>query len=163
MHNRYIGSFSSKRESDRVTPSFWEWASPVRQQCVVLWVRSLNSDLVTVMHNQCLGSIYMQHRQQHSEHPILRMNIAGASPIFSSAAWVIDVRIGCRHPYKRYWQPLTAKTTATCSLPHPENQHQLSVNSFRCCIFHNQGIARIFVHITESLTAWIRNNTIFQR
>jgi len=42
----------------------------------------------------------------------------------------------------RYWQPLLAKTTATCSLRHPENERQMSVNSLKTCIFRNQGIAR---------------------
>jgi len=63
----------------------------------------------------------------------------------------------------RYWQPLGAKTTATRSLPHPENEGQWSVNDFWCCIFGNQGIAQIFKHITELLTTLIGNNTINER
>jgi len=55
----------------------------------------------------------------------------------------------------RYWQPLQAKTTATCSLPHPENERQWSVNSFRSSIFGNQGIALILAVIMKSLTAMI--------
>jgi hypothetical protein len=62
----------------------------------------------------------------------------------------------------RYWQPLGAKTTATRYLPHPEIERQRSVNSFWSCLFGNQGIARIFEHITESLTALIGKNTIYQ-
>jgi hypothetical protein len=30
----------------------------------------------------------------------------------------------------RYWQPLLAKTTAACSLRHPETERQRSVNDF---------------------------------
>jgi len=48
----------------------------------------------------------------------------------------------------RYWQPLLAKPTETCSLRHPENKRQRSVNSFRTCIFGNHGIAQIFACVT---------------
>ena len=62
-----------------------------------------------------------------------------------------------------YWKPLLPKSTATCSLPHPENECQRSVNSCRCCIFGNQGIAQIFAFITELLTALIGKDTIPRR
>jgi len=90
------------------------------------------------------------------------MSVKGASMIFSFASWLIYVPIGCIHPFIKYWQPLLAKTTAQCSLPHPENEHQQSVNSFSCCIFGNQVIALIFAFITELLTAIIAKNTIYQ-
>jgi len=51
----------------------------------------------------------------------------------------------------------------TCSLPHPENEHQQSANSFSCCIFGNQGIALIFVFRKDSLTALIGKNELYQR
>jgi len=63
----------------------------------------------------------------------------------------------------RYWQPLLAKTTATCSLRHPEKERQRSVNSFRTCIFRNHGIARNFACITILLTALLGKNTIYRR
>jgi hypothetical protein len=46
-----------------------------------------------------------------------------ASIIFSCAFWIIYILIGYRHPFIRYWLPLLAKTTATSSVPHPENEH----------------------------------------
>jgi len=82
------------------------------------------------------------------------------STIFSFALYVV---IGCRHPFIIYWQPVLAKTTATCSLPHPDNERQWSVNSFSCCIFDIQGIMLIFAFITELLNALIGKNTIEQR
>jgi len=91
------------------------------------------------------------------------MSVNGASTIFSVPSWVMYVPIGCRHPFIKYWQPLLAETTKTCSLPHPENERQQSVNSFSCCIFGNQGIALIFAFIKELLTALIGKNTIYQR
>jgi len=83
--------------------------------------------------------------------------------IFSFASWVICVSIGCRHPFIKYWQPELAKTTATCSLPHPGNERQRSVNCFSCCIFGNQPIELIFMFRMELLTAQIGKNQIHQR
>ena len=110
-----------------------------------------------------IGSLYWEKLQQHGPWHVLRMSVNGASMIFIFACWVIYVLIGCRHPFIKYWQPLLAKTTATCSLSHTENQHQRSVNSDSCCIFGNQGIAQIFAFIRELLTTLIGENTIYQR
>ena len=63
----------------------------------------------------------------------------------------------------RYWQPFGAKTTATRTLPHADNQHQWSINYFWSCIFGNQGIVYIFEHTTELLTARIGKNTVYRR
>jgi len=119
--------------------------------------------LVVDIHLSDIGCIYSEKPQQNAGCRILSMSVNGASTIFSFASWVINVPIGCRHPSIKYWQPSLAKTTATCSLPHPENKHQRSVNSFCCCIFGNQGIALIFVFINEFLTALLGKNTIYQR
>jgi len=63
----------------------------------------------------------------------------------------------------RFWQPLLAKATAKCSLQHPENERQRSVNSFRICILRIRGIARIFACITVLLTAFLGKNSIYWR
>jgi hypothetical protein len=89
------------------------------------------------------------------------MSINGASAIFSFTSWLIYVPNGSSHPLIRYWKHLLAKTTATYSLPHPENERQWSVNSFSCCKFGNQGIAWIFAFISELLTALLGNKTIY--
>jgi len=94
---------------------------------------------------------------------ILRMSVNGASTIFGFKFRVMCFLIGCRHPFIKYLQPLLAKTTATCSLPHPENERQRSVNSFSCCIFGIPSIALISAFITELLTAVIDKNTMYQR
>jgi len=60
-------------------------------------------------------------QQRHAPCGILKMSVNGASTIFSFASWVSYVPIGFRYPFMRYWQPLVAKTTATCSMRHPEN------------------------------------------
>ena len=57
------------------------------------------------------------------------MSVNGSSTIFTFASSLIHLPIGCRHPFIKYWQPLLAKTTATCSLPHPENERQPSFNN----------------------------------
>ena len=115
------------------------------------------------MHNRHIGSFYWQKRYQHGHRTILSMSVNGASTIFSFASWVSYVPTGCSHPFMRYWQPLRAKATAKCSLQHPENERQRSVNSFRTCILRNQGIARIFACITVLLTAFLGKNTIYWR
>jgi len=83
--------------------------------------------------------------------------------IFSFASGVSYVPIGCRYPFMIYWQPVLAKTTATCSLRNTENERQPSVNSFRTCIFRDQGIAQIFACIPVLFTASLGKNTIYRR
>jgi len=91
------------------------------------------------------------------------MSVNGVSTIFSFESWAIYVPICCRRPFIQYWQPLLAQTTATCSLPHPENEYQQSFNRFSRCIFGNQGIALISALVTELLTALIGKNAMSQR
>jgi len=110
-----------------------------------------------------IDSHYWEKLQWHAPCRIWRLSINGESTIFRFQSWVLYFPIGCRHPYINYWQPCVAKTTATYSLPHPENECQQSVNSFCCCIFCNQGIALISGFITELLTAVIDQNTTYQR
>jgi len=119
--------------------------------------------LVADIHLWDIGSFYWQKQQRHAPCSILTMSVNGASTIFSFASWVSFVPIRCRHPFMRYWQPLQAKTTVTCSLCHPENERQRSVNSFRTCIFRNQGIAWIFACISVLLSALLGKNTIHRR
>jgi hypothetical protein len=83
--------------------------------------------------------------------------------IFSFQSSVSYFPNGWGHPFIRYWQPLLAKTTATCYVRHPENQRQRSVNSVRTCIFRNPGIAWIFECITVLLTTLLGNNTLYGR
>jgi len=49
------------------------------------------------------------------------------------------------------------------SLPHHDNERQLSISIFGSCILCNQGIARIFDHITDILTALVVQNTAHKR
>jgi len=119
--------------------------------------------LVADIHWSNIGSLYCQKLRRHAPCGILKMSVNGGSTIFSFAAWVSHFPIGCRHPVLRYWQPLLGKTTATCSLQHPENELQWSVISFRTCIFRNQGIGLIFACITVLLTALLGKNTIYWR
>jgi len=110
-----------------------------------------------------IGCLYWDKPWRHACCHILSVSINTGSMIISFGSWVIHVPIGCRHPLIKYWQPLLAKTTATCSLLHPEYEHQWSVNSFSLCICGNQSIALIFTFIKELLTAAIGKNTIYQR
>jgi hypothetical protein len=115
------------------------------------------------IHFADIGCLYWQKQQRNAPGRILRTSLNGASTILSFALSVIYVPIDCRYPFTRYWQPLLSKTTAACSLPHPDSERQRSVNSFSCSIFGNHGIARIFMCISKLLAALIGNKTIYQR
>jgi hypothetical protein len=91
------------------------------------------------------------------------MSVNRESTIISFASWLIYTPIGCIHPFIKYWQPFLAKTTVKCSLPHPENARQWSVNSFCCCIFGNEVITLIFAFITELLIAIIRKKYVIRK
>jgi len=114
-------------------------------------------------HLSDIGCVYWEQLQRHARCCILRMSLNGASTIFSLQSWVIYFPIGCGHPFIKYWQPLMPKTTATCSLPHSENERQWRVNSVSCCIFGNRGITLISAFIMGLLPATIGKNTMFQR
>jgi len=62
----------------------------------------------------------------------------------------------------RYLQPLVANIPATYYLLNAENEHQRSINEEWCWIFGNQGIVRIFEHMTPQLTALKGQNAIYQ-
>jgi hypothetical protein len=115
------------------------------------------------MHNGSIGSFYWQKRSQHGYRPILIMSVNGASTIVSFETWVCSVPIGGRHPFMRYWQPLLVKTIVKCSLRHPANECQWSVNSFWTCTFCSQGITQIFGCINELLSTLLGTNTIYWR
>jgi hypothetical protein len=119
--------------------------------------------LVTDIHFSDIGCLYWQKQLRHAPCSILTTRLNSISTSFSFALLVIYVLIGCRHPFTRYLQPLLAKTTVACSLPHPGHQRQLSIISFSRCIFGHHGIVQIFMSISELLTALIGKNTIYQR
>jgi len=140
-----------------------KWASTECQQFLALHLEQVMFRLVSHIQLWDIGSLYWQKQQWHAPCGILKMSVNGASTIFSFASCVSYIPIGWGHPFMRYWQPLLAKTTATCSLRHPENEHQQSVNSFRACIFRNQGLAWNISCITVLLTASLGKNTIYRR
>jgi len=69
------------------------------------------------IHLSDIGCLYRDKLQRDAGCRILRMSVNRASTMFSFVFWVIDVLIGRRNSFIQYWQPLLAKTTATCSLP----------------------------------------------
>jgi len=78
---------------------------------------------------------------------------------FTFTSWVIYVPIGWRHPFTRYWQPLLGKTTATCSLPHPENERQWSINGYQLRILGNSCSDWLQTYIYEILAAFTGKTT----
>jgi len=125
--------------------------------------RYVNSDLFSLMHNQCISSLCRQMGQLHRHYPILRMSVNVDSTMFRFISWIFYIPIGCSDPFFRDWQRLLGKTSAAYSLQHPENERQWIVNSFSCCIFGKQGIPQIFAFTTGLLTALIDEHTIYQR
>jgi hypothetical protein len=85
--------------------------------------------LVADNHLTAIGSLYWPKQQRHAPCRVLTKNVNRASTIFRLAALVIHVLIGWRQLFTKYWWSLLANTTATCSLPHPENERQESINS----------------------------------
>jgi len=156
-----FAAFTGKNYSNMLPAASWEWASTERQRFSASHPGLIMFWLVGDTHLSDIGSLYCEKLQWRAPGHITRMIVSGASTIVCFASWLIYVPIGCRHPFIKYWQPLLAKTAVTCSLPHPENEHQWSVNSFSCCQFGIQCIALIFTFIAESLTALIGNITIY--
>jgi hypothetical protein len=90
------------------------------------------------MRNQHITSLYKQQRPQHSHCLILKMRVNVNTTTFCCATGALYVPIGCSHQFMRYWQPLGEETSATRSLPHPENERQLGICSFISGICCNQ-------------------------
>jgi len=77
-----------------------------------------------------IGSLYWHKPQQDAPCRILKMSINGALKICSFSSWGLYVLIVCSHPFIKYSHRLLAKTSAKCSMPHPEHKLQRSVISF---------------------------------
>jgi len=136
-HLSDIGSLYWENYSDMLPAASWEWASMECEQLSALHLGYFMFRLVADIHLPDTGSLHWGKLQRHAPGRIWKMNVNGASTIVSFASWVIYVPIGWRHPFIRYWQPLLGKTTATCSLPHRENEGQWSVNYCQLCILGN--------------------------
>jgi len=116
--------------------------------------------LVADIHLPDIRSLYWGKLQQHAPCRILRMSVNGASTNVSFPSWVIDIPIGWRHPFIRYWQPLHGKTTVTYSLQDPENDCQQSVNNFRLGILGNLCSDWLHTSIYEILVAFTGKTTV---
>jgi len=125
-----LAAFMGIWNSDMLPAASWEWASTECQQVSASHLGEFMFWLIVDIHLAEIDSVHSEKLKWHAPCHILRMSINGASTMFSFATWVIYVSIGCRHPFVRYWQPLLQKATATCSLPHPENEHQRSGNDY---------------------------------
>ena len=158
-----LAAVIGKRDSNMLIAPFRELASTEHQWLLASHLGECMFRLVPDIHFCDIGSLYWESLQRHAPCRIVRMSVNRLWKIFRIASWLIHVPIDCRHPFIKYWQPLQAKTTAKWSLLHPEKEHQRSVNSFSCCRFGNHAITVIFTFITESLTAIIGKNTIYQR
>jgi hypothetical protein len=73
--------------------------------------------------------------------------------IFGYASWVTQVAIGCSRSKMRHWLPSQSTVVALCSLTHPENEHQWSVNYSQFCIYGNWKVIWPLLSITNLLAA----------
>jgi len=92
-----------------------------------------------------------------------------SGPISGFAFWVILFMVTFRYPtvnrkilamvhrcsFWMYWPPLWSKNVKKCSLPHPGNERQWSVNDFRSCILGNLSGHLLQIVITEILATFI--------
>jgi hypothetical protein len=63
----------------------------------------------------------------------------------------------------RYWQPLLAKPTVTCTLRHPENERQQSIKDFWLCILGRLCYDWLQTSIYEILVAFTGKNNSDRR
>jgi len=141
----------------------WKWESTEHQQFLALHHGKFMFWSVVDIHLTNIGCLYWEKLQRLARCRVLGISVNAASTIFNLESWLICFLIGCRHPFIKYWQPLLAKTTTACSLPHSENERQWSVNSFSCCIVRNQGITLISAFIMELFSSVVDKNTMYQR
>jgi len=132
-----LAAFIGKWDSEMLHAAFREWAWTECRGVLASRFGWFIFRLVVDIHLADIVTLYWKKPKRHAPCHILRMSVNRAWTMFSFASWVIYVLIGCRHPFVWYWQPLLGKTTATCSLPHPENERQWSVNDFQLLIFGN--------------------------
>jgi len=79
--------------------------------------------------------------------------------IFGFESLVTEVAISCSHPLIRDWLPCVAKTYATRSQPHPENERQQSVNNFWSGIVGNLTWDWVHTSISEIFDVFRGENT----
>jgi hypothetical protein len=114
--------------------------------------------LVADIHFSDIGTLCWQKLEPNAPCHILQMSVNGVSPISSFPSWTIHILIGCSHPFLRYQQPVTGKTTATCYLPCPENEHQPSVNNLELPILSNLCSDWLQTSIYQILAAFTGKN-----
>jgi len=111
--------------------------------------------MFVVIHNQCIGRPYWQKVSWHTPYLIMKMSVNGASMIFGHATWVFTPPLGCRQSYRNYRPPLSAIQIAIPSLPHLQNERQLSVNDCWSCILGQLGGDRLQTVINGVLATFI--------
>jgi len=76
-------------------------------------VYKLGSDLLAVIHNEHIGSLYRQKRQRHGNIHNPTMSDNGESTIFGLVRNLIGKRFAHCYPYTMYQQPFWVKEKET--------------------------------------------------
>ena len=113
--------------------------------------------MLTVIHNQCIGSLHGQKRKQHGHSRILKMSINRESLILGVAScsiqgvcvlWLVPI-IGVLGSF--------IVNMVTIDVATPKNECQQSVNNFGCGIWYNPRAKLWLLCIIEVLAACIGN------
>jgi len=80
-----------RRASDiQIAPS-QNWESTMPPQCMDLWVWQSYKDLVTVIYNQSIGSVYRQKYKPQHRYYLLKMKVKGTWTIIGLVSWMFKV------------------------------------------------------------------------
>jgi len=71
-----------KRDCGAVTATFWSWVSTEHQRYFLWEVSKLETDLLAVIHNHSMGTLYRQKRNRHGNSHILKVRVNAVSTVF---------------------------------------------------------------------------------
>jgi len=89
-----LAAFIGKRDINKVTAPFREWASTEHQWCLALHLGLFVFRLVADIHLWDIGSLRGQNQQQHAPCCILKMSVNGASTVLGIANFVMKASRG---------------------------------------------------------------------
>jgi len=162
-----LAAFIGESESETVTAPFWQWASTARWRCLDLETTYLGSDLLTMIHNQRIGSLYGQKSKRHGHCPILEISFKRES---TEGQWSIN-DCWCCIVYNRRAVPShlpmmkvmsafmdnVVSVDVATTWKWVSTERQQSFNDCRCCILYNPGAVLWHLLIIEVLAACVGN------
>jgi len=93
-----VAAFMCTRECNMVTAPSWIWASKERQWFFDMSATLFGSNLLAVIHDQHIGSLYRQNRQRQGNSHNLDMCVNKAWTIYGFKSKLIGKRFACCYP-----------------------------------------------------------------